>query len=108
MENCKECFVEHVTYRTAYEKSSIKCCEIIHSKSNDEYTLKVGYSESEYNKFIKALNFSYEHENLEGRIWFSDDSWSVYNYDYDGNGHDGWDWCALPDIPIYLNKNYKE
>lgn len=81
--------------------SKLKCA-LIHYRGN-EIKLNIGYSECEYNIFLKTLNFSYNAgyggQELYGTLWHEDGTWQ------ERGEHDGcewWEYRQLPEIPLEL------
>ena len=95
----------------------VKCAEIEYSASilwgiDDEtpppsksIILKVGYSDAEWEEFLKALDFNYDSgygsQELYGTVWFEDNAW-MERTQYDGM--ETWTVLSLPDIPSELIK----
>lgn len=98
MTNAKEEFIGH----TSAVKSKIKAVAIY----TDDWTpelkdcLKVGYTEDDFNNFLKRLDFKYDSgyggQELYGMIWYEDGTWSERG-EYDGS--EWWDYRAVPIIP---------
>ena len=88
-------------------KAKVKCAIIIGGNERDEdkkdILLKVGYSENEWNEFLKSLNFSYDSgyggQNLFGTVWLEDSTWCTRG-EYDGS--EWWEHNQLPEIPSEL------
>ena len=62
-------------------------------------------TQEEYDEFLKSLDFNYDSgygtQELFGRIWYRDGSWSE-RYEYDGS--ENWDYKSRPEIPTNLNR----
>lgn len=86
--------------------SKILCAHI----AMDHYTmdpelilkLKVGYSEEEFDKFMKSLDFEYDAgygmQELDGLVWL-DNGW-LERGEYDGS--EWWAFKSRPEIPDFL------
>ena len=93
MINAKEEFL-----RVTLDKSKIKCVDItcgdcwfdseLEEDPNVKIKLKVNYSEEDYNKFLKELDFEYDDgyggQELFGIIWLEDNTWFERG-EYDGS-----------------------
>lgn len=101
MTNAKEEFIGH----TSEVKSKIKAATISSAIRPPElkYCLKVGYTEDDFNNFLKRLDFKYSSgyggQELYGMIWYEDGTWSERG-EYDGS--EWWDYRAVPIIPEEL------
>jgi len=67
------------------------------------YTLKKGYSEEDYQKFLKEIDFNYNNgfggQKVDGTIWLEGGQW------FDRGEYDGSEWWQLhsyPEIPQLL------
>ena len=88
-------------------KAKVKCATITNGDERDEdnkdILLKVGYSEKEWRKFLKRLNFSYDAgygiQELFGTVWLEDGTWCTRG-EYDGS--EWWEHNQLPEIPSEL------
>ena len=82
-------------------KSKLKCAAIqhIHYKNVKIFNLKVGYSEKDYNDFLKQLDFEYDAgfgvQELFGTLWHEDGTWHN-RVEYDGS--EWWEHHQLPEI----------
>lgn len=94
-------FIEH----TKESKSKVKCAFITLGDSRwDEEkkrcVLRCGYSEQDFQSFIKSLNFIYDSgyggQELFGHIWYEDGTWSSRG-EYDGS--EWWEYNTRPTIP---------
>lgn len=72
------------------ETAKIKCAFIRYEKWSDkasQKTLKLNYSENEYNEFLNSLDFSYDDgyrgQELYGTVWLEDGTW-LSRGEYDG------------------------
>jgi|688.fasta_scaffold1218650_2 hypothetical protein len=84
--------------------NNVKCVYIY--KETDFYNisniavLKLGYSEEDWQKFLEALDFTYDHgygsQELFGNVWFKDGSW-LSRAEYDGS--EWWNHSTCPEIP---------
>ena len=98
MTNAKEEFLEVIK-----GKSKIECASIQYKRSHhesDQKTLKINYTEEDYQLFLKSLDFNYDAgygiQELDGTIWLEDGTWFTRD-EYDGS-----EWRLfhiLPDIP---------
>ena len=65
--------------------------------------LKFGYTEEEFIKFLKLLDFNYDNgyggQELYGKVWLGDNAW-LERGEYDGS--EWWSYKKLPEIPKYL------
>ena len=86
-------------------KPIIKCAKVTTGDGWDEinevhYLLKVGYSETDFLKFIKSLDFLYDSgyggQELFGTIWFEGGDW-LSRGEYDGS--EWWKYNTTPKIP---------
>lgn len=82
-------------YRGAYDECT----------SNEEtYTLPIGYTKEEYDKFLQSLDKDYDNgyggQMLLGFIWYEDGTWSSRE-GYDDS--EEWAWHKCPVIPESLN-----
>lgn len=88
-------------------KAKVKCATITNGDEWDEdkkdILLKVGYSENEWTKFLKSLNFDYDSgyggQELFGTVWLEDGAWCTRG-EYDGS--EWWEHNQLPEIPSEL------
>lgn len=68
-------------------------------------TLKVGYTEEEYEAFLESLNFKYDSgyggQEVYGTIWYVGSTWSSRG-EYDGS--EWWEYNTCPKIPKELLK----
>lgn len=81
----------------------IKCASIFYEKWGDkgsQKTLKINYSEEDYNEFLNSLDFNYDSgyggQELYGTIWLEDGTW-FSREEYDGS--EWWEYNYLPAIP---------
>lgn len=101
MTNAKEEFIGH----TSEVKSKVKAVEIYtyDLETTIKDFLKVGYTEEDFNSFLKRLDFKYDSgyggQELYGMIWYEDGTWSERG-EYDGS--EWWDYRAVPSIPEEL------
>lgn len=112
MKNAKEEFLR--TIENCNDK--IKCAQIMHeidvndfntySLSYYTYSLRVGYTQKEYDRFVDSLDFEYDAgyggQELFGNIWMEDGSW-FERAEYDGS--EWWTYKSTPRIPNELMKN---
>lgn len=85
------------------DTAKIKCASIryqgLEGKAS-QITLKVNYSEKEYNEFLNSLDFGYDDgfgiQELYGIVWLEDGTW-LSRDEYDGS--EWWIHHVLPDIP---------
>lgn len=86
-------------------KSKLKCASIIVGRYTVQKTIKlrVGYSQTEYNDFLKMLDFKYNDgfggQELYGTLWHEDGTWQERG-EYDGS--EWWSHKQLPEIPADL------
>ena len=66
------------------------------------FRLPIGYSQLDYEFFVKSLDFEYDrhYPEIDGFIWFNDGSWAE-RLEYDGAYR--WIYKKLPTIPDYLH-----
>jgi hypothetical protein len=66
-------------------------------------SLKLGYTEEQYDKFMLELDFTYDNgyggQVLDGKIWFKDGTWADRG-EYDGS--EWWEYHKCPGIPAFL------
>ena len=109
MINAKEEFL------VSFKGLEVKCAYIEHRKfslfvaDNDEdeketlVTLKVDYTEKEFEQFLSDLDFEYDDgfggQQLFGTVWFADGSWATRG-EYDGS--EWWQHHRLLEIPKEL------
>ena len=72
--------------------------------SNDqEYLLKVGHTDADYEAFLNSLNFEYDNgygsQELFGTVWFEGGTWAERD-EYDGS--EWWSYVGRPEIPPKL------
>ena len=99
--NAKKEFLSHI------EEREVLCAEIVLDATYVDnpvtYILKVGYSLSDFEKFLEQLDFNYYSgygwQKLYGIIWYEGGSWSERG-EYDGS--EWWEYKSLPEIPDYL------
>lgn len=102
MTNAKEEFIGH----TSEVKSKVKAVAIYTAdwEPSIKDCLKVGYTEEDFNSFLKRLDFKYNSgyggQELYGMIWYEDGTWSERG-EYDGS--EWWDYRAVPSIPEELS-----
>jgi hypothetical protein len=100
MENAKQELLEAIE-----GKSKLKCANIQLGdyRVRKVIKLKVGYSEAEYNDFLKELDFEYDSgfggQELFGTLWHEDGTWQERG-EYDGS--EWWNHNQLPEIPSEL------
>lgn len=122
--NAKEEFIEHVAGLrvlctevkwSRYEdennldrKSRIKYTKpkdyhIQHGFLKKHFTMRVNYSDEDYQNFIDSLDFTYNNDygtqEISGKIWYTDGTWSERR-EYDGS--EWWEYFKLPEIPENL------
>nr|WP_298659840.1 hypothetical protein [uncultured Flavobacterium sp.] len=85
------------------DTAKIKCASIRYGRREDEATpktLKLNYSENEYNEFLNLLDFEYDSgyggQELYGTVWLEDGTW-LSRGEYDGS--EWWEHNVLPDVP---------
>lgn len=81
----------------------IICASIYYESWGNEgsqKTLKINYSEEDYNEFLNSLDFNYDDgyglQELHGTIWLEGGAWLTRG-EYDGS--EWWEYNYLPDIP---------
>lgn len=81
------------------DTANVKCASIVHNRVGS-ITLKVNYSQEDFNKFLKKLDFKYDSgygsQELEGTVWLEDGTW-LSRGEYDGS--EWWEHNVLPEIP---------
>lgn len=99
MENAKKELLEVLEECTA----KIKCASIKFGwdlNCQVQKTLKVNYSQKDYDEFLNSLDFTYDDDYgtqyLYGIVWLEDDTW-LSRMDYDG--FEWWQHNILPSIP---------
>jgi len=101
--NAKDEFLKHIGDR----KVRCVCMSNGDNYYSDakQFNLKIGYSKSDYENFIKSLNFIYDSgyggQELYGYIWYVDGTWSSRG-EYDGS--EWWVYNKVPDIPEELQQ----
>lgn len=94
---------------------TIKCANIIYFSSSlwemddeihspgKELFLKVGYTQAEWEEFLKELDFNYDSgygsQELYGTVWFHSEHW-MERKEYDGS--EWWNVYSKPEIPSEL------
>ena len=94
---------------TAINGKEIKCAIIKHlveyGKKPKTIRLNVGYTMTDYNRFLDELDFEYDNgygrQELFGTVWFEDGTWADRG-EYDGS--EWWKHYKLPDVPEELLK----
>jgi len=86
--------------------SQVKCAKIGYGgrpgllAHDEEYALKVGFSEEDYLEFINSLDFGYNNgygsQKFFGTVWLKDGSW-LGRGEYDGS--EWWEHFKTPEIP---------
>lgn len=84
--------------------AKIKCAFIHYEKwkedETSQKTLKLNYSEDQYNEFLSSLDFEYDNgygiQELYGTVWLEDGTW-LSRSEYDGS--ECWEHNVLPVIP---------
>ena len=101
--NAREEFIKHT------EGRKVLCAEIY--KGPDYYDpeerlcfrLKLDYTETDLQEFLRSLNFEYDNgyggQEIYGTIWYDDGSWSERG-EYDGS--EWWEHKKCPDYPSEL------
>jgi hypothetical protein len=85
----------------------LKCASISYDRyymdKTIDFSLKVGYSVDEIQKFLDSLDFVYDagygSQELYGLVWFTDRTW-LEREEYDGS--ESWSHKKLPEIPSDL------
>ena len=82
----------------------IICASIYHESwgyEGNQKTLKINYSEEEYNEFLNSLDFNYDNgyglQELSGTVWLEGGAWLTRG-EYDGS--EWWEYNSLPSIPV--------
>jgi hypothetical protein len=90
----------------AVKGSTVLCAEIVLKKGYDDWAeinLKVGYTEEEYESFLKSLDSDYDSgyggQELAGCVWLENGAW-LERGEYDGS--EWWDYKSTPQIPDNL------
>jgi|688.fasta_scaffold866154_1 hypothetical protein len=94
------------------DKSAVKCAEILYRPcslweenipQNKDLFLPIGYTQEEFNSFLKELDFNYDSgyggQELYGVIWLEDGTW-MSRGEYDGS--EWWEHNVVPEIPNHL------
>jgi len=104
MKNAKEEFLRVTLLHKEFNK--VKCAQITHECGMDKYhtySLRVGYTQEEYDKFVDSLDFEYDaghgEQELFGYIWIKDGTW-YEREEYDGS--EWWEYKSTPPIPDEL------
>ena len=109
-QNAKEEFLSSISTKP------VKCAEIVYTASslwamNEEDSpapkkifLKVGYNETDWEKFLADLDFDYDAgyggQELFGTVWFEDSEEWMTRGEYDGS--EWWEVHSIPAIPQHL------
>lgn len=104
MINARDEFLAHIK-----NTPKVMCAEISYTPSFSDKSvyaeLPCGYSEADFQEFLKTLDFLYDNgygsQNLYGTIWFYDGSWSDRG-EYDGA--EWWEHRKAPEIPDNLKE----
>lgn len=96
--NAKEEFLEHIDGRKILGA-------VVYSVSEDEeFTLPVGFTDEDYQKFLTKLDFNYFNgygkQELEGWIWYPCGGWSEREKVL--RGSEWWEYKVAPPLPAYL------
>lgn len=106
MENAKNEFLRHVE-----DKPKVKCAYMANfdfdysyrSDDAESWSLKLNYTEDDFNKFISSIDFEYHDgyggQELFGTIWYEGGTFSSRG-EYDGS--EWWDYWKCPSIPDEL------
>lgn len=98
MRNAKDEFIEQVGDKKVVCASITKGYS--YKDNNKKFVLKVGYSDSDYEEFLKQLDFNYSNgfggQELDGIILYEDGVWSERG-EYDGS--EWWETHKYPNIP---------
>jgi len=87
------------------DKAPLKCASISKGyyewdENKKKVVLKLNYSESDYQQFLKDLDFDYDSgyggQELFGTVWLEDGTW-LSRGEYDGS--EWWEHNVLPIIP---------
>jgi len=105
--NAKQELIKHLSFNTTV--SSLKCAHIQlgneYGKDNLTILLKVNHTPEEFEEFLNKLDVTYDDgfgmQELFGRLWFTDNSWSD-RAEYDGS--EWWEHRSYPEIPSHLAK----
>jgi hypothetical protein len=97
MVNAREEFLEFVES----VQREVLCAKVTHDEFYGDdpvnFSLKRGYSDSDYKEFLSKLNLKYDAgygvQELIGRIWFTDGTWA------DRDEYDGSEWWVLRVCP---------
>ena len=98
MINAKDEFLDEI------KGKDLLCCEVAtFGKPTRFLCLKIGYSEQDFNQFIKLLDFDYDeifgNFFLRGTIWYCNNTWSERRF---LNGREWWNYVNGLPIPDYL------
>lgn len=101
--NAREEFLKHIEDRKVICAEICKGAEYYDPEERIVTRLKLNYSDKDYKKFLRRLNFGYDDgyggQNLYGTIWYDDGSWSERG-EYDGS--EWWEYKKCPEIPTEL------
>lgn len=104
MRNCKNEFLIDTNGK------DILCAEIKYSPTYDEKedkktVLKIGYSATDLDLFLRCIDFNYDSgyggQKVYGTVWYKDGTWSE-RCEYDGS--EWWEYKKVPEIPKALEK----
>ena len=86
-------------------KPKVKCAKITKGEKRyeddivDEYILKIGHTQKDYENFLNKLDFNYDSgyggQNVFGVLWFEDGTW-LDRGEYDGS--EWWQYQKSPGI----------
>lgn len=102
--NVKKEFISHLEKIQKNNKEVISAIIVLKSflYTDLKIVLNLNYSDSEYNNFLKALNFEYNNgygtQEIYGYIWYNDGTWSE-RYEYDGS-----EWWSYKKCPSFNDK----
>lgn len=104
--SAKEEFLAHVKDSGKVVKAvDIQSGYCYDEEDKNPITLRVGYTDGEYEAFLESLNFTYDSgygvQELYGTIWYVGGTWSSRG-EYDGS--EWWEYNTCPKIPKELLK----
>lgn len=101
MKNIKNSLLDFLKFRS-YTPKSIKCAMIIVDNYH-RINLKVNYTETELNNFLRKLDFDVIELNIEvirAYIWMEDGKFVEIEHDQSDTGR--WKLVIIPQIPMDL------
>lgn len=110
--NAKEEFIKHIGEIGGLGewRRSVLCARITFNEGDDSFDndLTTGWDKEDWSLFLKSIDHVYDNgyggQNLFGRIWYSDGTWSERE-EYDGS--EWWEHNYCPSIPAELDRKDK-